>query len=254
MNPRIRVKSRILILDKSLFLLAVLITGIMLMIAVNLLPYIVQNTLVQMLKNYNDTLAIILEVAVSFCILIVGGSSFFAFDMGIDRYFLRLAQSENANFSDIFYYFSFKRIFKLTYFSLRVFLIRAIVFVFCQIPALFMIALLLILLQNSISALVLAVLSVSSVVIFISGIVFYKLISSSLFLMKYYYISAKYLNFSHALASSQQAMQSEASNVFKMTLSFSAWFCSCISIAPISYVWSYYKQSKAVMANLIMGK
>lgn len=254
MNSRIRVKSRILILDKNLFLITVLSTGFLLMLAINLLPYIMQNTLMITLKNHSDIVSNSVELVISFCIFIGSILSFCAFSLGVNRYFLKLAQSEDANIKDIFYYFSVKRIFNVSWFYIRIFTIKAVVFIFCQLPSLVLIILVLLLINNSVSALVLMVLCISIAVLIISGLVFYKLISSSLFLMKYYYISGKFVNFSHALASSQEAMLNEKHTPFALTMSFSAWFLSCVFIIPIAYVWSYYIQSKAVFANLMLGK
>ncbi len=253
MNSMIKLNSKMLIVDKNLFLTLVMLIAIAMAFAISALPYIAKNSLNILLENQNQIYLNVVQLIVSFLILILAISSFSAWNLGLDRYFLKLAQNQNASIKDVFYYFSIKRAFGAVQFSIGLFALKFSIFIFCQLPNIALMLNLIFQLSTQMSVAVGVIISAGIFATFISGFIFYKLITSSFFLVKYFYISNEYTGFLNALSSSQQIMQNSKPSPFSMQLSFTAWFCCCVFIIPTIYVWSYYRQARAVLANEIMG-
>ncbi|MFI3141387.1 MAG: hypothetical protein R3Y27_03645 [Clostridia bacterium] len=252
MNSTIKLKSKMLILDKNLFLTLVMLIALAMAVVISSLPYVAQSFISILLGNQKQFLSVAVQLIVSFVILIFAISSFSAWNLGVDRYFLKSAQLQKASMKDIFYYFSIKRIFPASWFLGRLFLVKLCFFVLCQIPTIILISVMIFQLSTQLSITVGAVLSVGVLASFVSGFIFYKLTTSSFFLMKYSYISGQYKGFLSALSQSGQIMNSSKASPFSMQLSFTAWLFSCVFIIPFVYVWSYYRQARAVLATEIM--
>lgn len=245
MSGEMRLRGRKLIMGSELLFVLTLSVGIMLVFSLSLLPVVYKSEAANLeLNKYINLLASAVMLAVVI-------SSYNALKTGADRYMFKKAQSYSPTAKDIFFYFSPRSFFSLLYVKCRIFLLRAMIFILMNMPC-FMCSVLLFNLSTSrFSLAVTTVLAGGVLVFFISGVYFYLQISSSLFMVKYYYIKGEYVSFRHLIASSQSAMKGRSAELLKLRISFMGWFLSCVFILPVGYVWSYYNQTLSAYADKI---
>lgn len=211
----------------------------------NLLPEIAMQTL----TFFNES-TILLMVSI-----VVIGISFTAFsvsDMGFTRYFLRKAERSGGSVKDLLFYFSPKKAVKLLGFSVRFTLMKILLLLLCFMPFSVNLLIFISLSESSVSLKVSVVMLISALMFFLSGCLFYLEFADSLFLVKYYYAKGEYLTFRQLVSASQSQMKSFRKSLVKLRLSFSLWLIFSLCFFPSGYVFSYYSQSKAVLASEIM--
>lgn len=211
----------------------------------NLLPEIALQTL----TFFNES-TILLMVSI-----VVIGISFTAFsvsDMGFTRYFLRKAERSGGSVKDLFFYFAPEKAIKLLGFSVRFTLMKILLLLLCFMPFSVNLLIFISLSESSVSLKVSVVMLISALMFFLSGCVFYLEFADSLFLVKYYYAKGEYLTFRQLVSASQSQMKSFRKSLVKLRLSFSLWLIFSLCFFPSAYVFSYYSQSKAVLASEIM--
>lgn len=242
MSVKNRLKARKLQIGNTLLVSLSICIAFMLIVILNLIPLIYEKLVATVIDNkfVNLTFSAIILFLV-FCV-------FTAIKLGVCRFFYKRAAELSAGAKDIFYYFSFKKIFQALVFSVRLFCLKVVCFLFCFLPCILTLVLFLKLATNQLSLAIGIVLCVGAVAFAISAALFYNHLTASLFLSNYYFVSGCYLNFRHLIACSQNAMHRNKGELLKLKMSFLGWFFSCVFIFPLFYVVCYYKQSMAVLA------
>ncbi len=252
MISEIRLKGRSLLIGAVPLFSLTLAVCLLLTFSLSLMSLVYRSALLPAVDNYFGNYASYINLFAAAAILLSAVMAYIVLKTGSDRYMLKRAENVHAGTKDIFYYFSPRNFFSLLSVSLRLFLIRFSVFVFLNIPTGLCAFLLLSLSRSRFSAAVSAVLAAGCAAFFISSLWFYMRLTSSLFLVRYYFIKGEYLNFRHLTASSQNAMRGNIKSIRRLKLSFFGWFSLCVLILPIGYVWGYYRQTLAARANEIM--
>lgn len=206
-------------------------------------PYVVEKY-----SDYHRLIGCILS-AVLFLVLFFLRSGL---TLGNKRYFFKRATGKPPSAGDIFYCFRIKNLFSCALYILRISFMKLILLLFAFAPFTLSFIILYSFSMKSVSALVCISLAVTSVLLFLNGIIHYYSFTSSLFLCDYYFISGAYVNFAHIIASSQRMMCTEKKKLRSLKFSFSGWFLISFLIFPLTYVWSYYNQSLAVAAAHFM--
>ena len=70
---------------------------------------------------------------------------------------------------------------------------------------------------------------------------------------KEYYAKGEYITFRQLVSSSQSQMKNRRKTLVKLRLSFLLWVIFSLFFFPSAYVFSYYSQSKAVLAAEFMA-
>lgn len=246
MTSRLRIKGRILLVGNTGLMHLVLATGIMLVLCVNfsVLSYEL------FLKKGNNTL---LDFSVSLFLLVFSTSVYWIMHLGTDRFFLRRSQQMGESAADLFCYFHPVRAAGALIFGAGLLAIRLFYLTVSFIPFGATFYFLIFTAQRGVSILVAASLAVGSVLLFISGAVFYKSISAALFLSKYHYICGDCISFRQIITASYSEMKNRKKLILRLKRSFRGWFLLSLLIFPIGYVWSYYNQTLAVAASEFMG-
>ncbi|MBQ7295905.1 MAG: hypothetical protein IJW86_06895 [Clostridia bacterium] len=252
MVSKIRLMGRSLLIGAVPLFCLTLSVCVLLIFSLGLMPLVYRSSVMSIVNSTFAEKSAYINLAVAAAILFIISMSYSALKTGSDRYMLKKAQKVSAGTKDIFFYFAPKNLFSLLFISFRTSVLRVLVFAFLNIPTVLCSLLLLTLSRSRFSAAVGAVLAAGCAVFFISSFWFYFRLTSSLFLVRYYFIKGEYINFRHLIASSQSAMHGKVNELCKLRLSFLGWFISCIFILPIGYVWGYYKQTMAAWANEIM--
>ncbi len=169
-------------------------------------------------------------------------------NLGADRFLFFRAQKRNVKSGELFFFFKLKNFLSALKLVSLLFLLNSGIFLLCFLP---FFASSFFLLKNiglSFSFKAAVILSLASILFLINGVHFYKSISSYFFLIEYLFIEDNSMKFSELLNISAEIKKGERKLLFKMKLSFIPWFLSCIFLVPLPYVFSYYKQTKAILA------
>ncbi|MBQ7595784.1 MAG: DUF975 family protein [Clostridia bacterium] len=84
-----------------------------------------------------------------------------------------------------------------------------------------------------------------------AGTLFYTVVMQRFFLVPYIRAENPYLKTKEVFRISKKEMNGNLKKTFLMKLSFLPLFISCITVFPVFYVWTYYNQSCALMAQSI---
>lgn len=252
MASELRIKGRILINGNITLLTLVLLCFFGIIFFTNLSVFGYETSLMQKVSSFVGRYDTVLHFAVSTLIFFSVFTFYSTVRLGTHRFFLRRAQKKGAAPKDIFYYMHPLRAVGAFFFMLKITLLKLLVLVFALLPFVCSLLLAIYLLNNNVSAIVLAFLLLGSVAFFFSGMIFYYAVSDSLFLAKYYYIEGKYLSFSHIISSSQHDMKNKTSLLRRVKAGFFGWFLLCLLVFPIGYVWSYYNQTMAIVSDNFM--
>lgn len=252
MMSKIRLQGRSLMEGTVILFCLTFTVSVLLCFSISLMPLVYRSTVLpfisEKVKDFSSYISMFASALMLFFFLMC----YNALKTGADRYMLKKAQNVCAGTKDIFYYFTPGNFISLFALSFRLMLIRITLFLFCNIPTAICVSLLIYLIKLSFSMAVSAVIATGCTVFLISSFYFYLQLSSSLFLVRYYYIKGEYLNFRHLISSSQNAMHSKIKSLCRLKFSFSGWFMLCLLIFPLGYVWGYYKQTLAAYANEII--
>ncbi len=215
-------------------------------LCLNLLPEIALQILTYFEKSTVLILASLAVISMMFVIFSVA-------DMGFTRYFIRKAERSGGSAKDLFFYSSPKKVMKLMAFSLKYNLMKALLFLLCFLPFSANVMIFLSLSETVLSLKVSVVMLISALLFFLSGCQFYGKLADSLFLVKYYYAKGEYLTFRQLVSSSQSQMKNRRKLLVKLRLSFLLWMIFSLCFFSSAYVFSYYSQSKAVLAAEFMA-
>lgn len=246
MSRKIRIKGSILISGNVLLLSLTLATAVVLILSANLSVLLYELAVREKAQVFFGEYGSLINLAVSFAFLLFCFGVYSQIKLGTDRFFLRRAQKKGGTAGDIFYYFHPLRAVGAVAFCLKMFFVKILLLLFSLIPFALSSVILYLLLKSNVSALVAASLFGGCVAFLLSGTVFYKNITLSLFLAKYYFIDGRFISFSHLIGSSQEDMKNRTKTLRRLKLSFFGWFALCLFIFPIGYVWSYYNQTMAL--------
>lgn len=245
-----RLKGRALQIDNSLIMTLSFFTGCFLIFSVNFLPSLYERFLSPVFEAEAFSYVIDFSFSVFFLLILFGAYS--SVRLGTKRYLFRKAVKKKPRAKDIFFYFSPKNFFMAFFYSLRITLIKLLIFIFCLFPSAVCFFMMERFSRQGVSALVCISLAVTALCLCVNGGVFYSLFNSSFFLCDYYFIDGAYVSFRHIVSLSQRYMKGKNTLLTRMKLSFSGWFVLCFLILPVAYVWSYYNQSLAVAAAEFM--
>lgn len=252
MSSKHRIKGRILI-DGYIFLMSLILATVIVITAFsNLCVFVYEMTVMRGGFDFGENSKYV-NFAVSVVFLLFTFMLYSQIKLGTDRFFLRRAQKKGSTAADIFYYFHPFRAVGALSFSVKMLLMRISLFLFMLIPFILCVILLLYLLERDVSALVALTLFAGSLVYLFSALIFYRKITASLFLAKYYFIQGEYISFSHLIASSQSSMSKKRRELAKIRRGFYGWFILCLTLLPVGYVWSYYNQTMAVVGDSFMN-
>ncbi|MGN0448293.1 MAG: hypothetical protein ACI4GC_07090 [Acutalibacteraceae bacterium] len=192
----------------------------------------------------NLILRVVFYVAATFLFLF----SVFSFRSGADRFFLRKAQGQGAKVGDFFYYLSPKRVVELFRFYLNFYIRKLILVLLCFTPFVISDVTLYLLVRNGDFSLnVTILLSLMNLLFLLNGMFFYYRFSVFLLISRFCFAGGKYLSQKHLFSVALHESEDIRKKLFKMRLSFSGWFLSCLLILPIGFVWGYFKQSVAAV-------
>ncbi|MBQ8504047.1 MAG: hypothetical protein IJ491_07210 [Clostridia bacterium] len=252
MTSKLRLRGSMLISGNIGLLTLTMITAVVIIFSANLSVLLyemaLRNGAWQFFGEYGD----IINLAVASAILLFSFSVYSQIKLGTDRFFLRRAQKKGGTAGDIFYYFHPLRAVGAIAFCLKMLFLKTFLLLISLVPCILSFAVLYLLLKSNVSALVAVCLFAGCVTFLLSGIVFYKNITLSFFLAKYYFIDGSFISFSHLIGSSQQDMKSRNKSLRRLKMSFFGWFALCFLIFPIGYVWSYYNQTMALAGATFM--
>ncbi len=252
MHKKLKIKGSILLSGNVAIMILTLATAVVLILSSNLFVLIYEIGMKSRVSELYGSRGVYIEFAVSFMLLFFCYSIYRRIKLGTDRFFLRRAQKKGGSARDIFYYFHPLRAADAMIFSLKLLFLRSALFTVALLPFALSCALLFTLIQSNVSLIVAVGLSSGCIAFFISGTVFYKNMSRSLFLSEYYYIDGKFVSFKNLISGSQEDMKKQIKTLRRLKYSFSGWFFLCLFILPIGYVWSYYKQTLAIAAATFM--
>ncbi len=252
MPSKHRIKGRILI-DGYVFLMSLILATVIVITALsNLCVFAYEMAVIRGGFSFGENSKYV-NLAVSVVFLLFTFMLYSQIKLGTDRFFLRRAQKKGSTAADIFYYFHPIRAVGAFGFSVKMLFLKLSLLLFMLIPFALCVITLLSLLQKNVSALVALTLFVGSLVYLASALIYYRKLTCSLFLAKYYYIQGEYICFAHLTASSQSAMKNKTKELAKIRRSFYGWFILCILLFPVGYVWSYYNQTMAVAGDSFMN-
>jgi hypothetical protein len=175
-----------------------------------------------------------------------------AISMGTDRFMLKRSQNIIAGAGDIFYYFNLKKLFSLCCFNFLLGLRKLFILLFLSVPAVICAFVFYTLSDNGFSAAVCIIFAAFTVIFIAAELIAYVHISDTFFMTRYMFIKGEYFDFKHLFAVSQQEMVTHIKRLRHLRISFTGWFVLSILIFPLPYVWGYYRQSKACLAQEIM--
>ncbi len=252
MHKKLKIKGAILLSGNVGIMILTLATAVVLILSANFSVVLYE---IGMKNRFAELLPegeVYIEFAVSFMLLFFCYSIYRRIKLGADRFFLRRAQKKGGSAKDIFYYFHPLRAADAIIFSLKLLCLRFALFTVAFLPFALSCALFFTLIKSNVSLVVAMGLSAGCIAFFISGTVFYKNMSRSLFLSEYYYIDGKFVSFKNLISGSQEDMKKQIKTLRRLKNSFGGWFFLCLFILPIGYVWSYYKQTLALAAATFM--
>lgn len=245
-----RLKGRALQIDNTLIMTLAFFTVGFLILLINFLPSLYERFLAPAFEAESFSSVIDFSFSLLFLLILFGAYS--SVRLGAKRYLFRKAVKKKPRAGDIFFYFSPKNYFTSFFYSLRVALIKLLIFIFCFFPSAVCFFMVNRFSRQGVSALVCISLTVTALCLLVNGGVFYSLFNSSFFLCDYYFIDGAYVSFRHLISLSQSYMKGKNSLLTRMKLSFVGWFVFCIFVLPVPYVWGYYNQSLAVAAAEFM--
>ncbi len=252
MVSKLRIKGSILLSGNTGLLILTLATAVVIVLSANLSVIVYEVALRHHVHRIFGEYENVVNLVLSFLILVFCLSVYSCVRLGTDRFLLRRAQKKGGTAGDIFYYFHPLRAVGAVSFTFKMLIIKLILVIVSFLPFAVSCILIYNLLKSNVSLLVACFMAVGCLAFFASGIVFYKEITLSFFLAPYYFIEGRYISFSHLVASSQKDMQSTKKALRKLKMSFIGWFLLCAFIFPIGYVWSYYKQTMALAGATFM--
>lgn len=252
MAEKIRLKGRGLLVGAVPLSYLTFAVRTMLVFSLSLLPVAYKSVLMPHLFEWLGDKTRYVSLGFSFILIALIYMSYMALKVGSDRYMLKKAENVHADTKDIFFYFKPKSLIALFGFSFRLFIVKFIILLFFNLPTIFCAFLIAYLSKATFSAAVTVTLSFGCFAFLLNALNYYFKITSSMFLMKYYFIKGEFLNFKHLMASSQNAMKGRSLEIRKIKKSFIGWFVSCLFLLPIGYVWGYYNQTLAAYAQEIM--
>ena len=214
--------------------------------SLNLIPMVYLTAIRPMLSDFRRESAI--TAILSLVLLIISVAVYSCLSFGTDRFMLKRAENTIAGAGDIFYYFAPKRFFRLCAFTLKFGSFKLLIFLLLSLPFVICAYILYTLSVGGFSALVCWAFAVFSLVFLFLAIGTFLKINDTFFLVRYRFIRGDYLNFRHLLSQSQQDMSDRIVKLRRLKGSFIGWFLLCLLVAPIPYVWCYYRQTKACFA------
>lgn len=252
MHKKLKIKGAILLSGNVTVMILTLATAVVLILSANFSVLLYDIGMKNRFVEPFGERGVYIDFAVSLIMLFFCYSIYRRIKLGADRFFLRRAQKKGGSARDIFYYFHPLRAVDATLFSLKLLFLRSALLTVALLPFVLSCALLFNLVKNNVSLIVALGLSVGCIAFLISGTVFYKNMSRSLFLCEYYYIDGNFVSFKNLIGGSQEDMKKQIKTLRRIKNSFSGWFLLCLLIVPIGYVWSYYKQTLALAAASFM--
>ncbi len=245
-----RLKGRALQIDNTLIMTLAFFTGCFLILLINFLPSLYERFIAAAFEAEPFSSAIDFSFSLFFLLILFG--VFSSVRLGAKRFFFRKAVKQKPGARDIFYYFLPKNYFKSFFYSLRIALIKLMIFLFCLFPSAVCFFMVERFSRQGVSALVCISLTLTALCLSVNGGVFYSLFNSSFFLCDYCFIDGACISFRQIISLSQRNMKGKNTLLTRMKLSFVGWFAFCIFVLPVPYVWGYYNQSLAVVAAEFM--
>ncbi len=245
-----RLKGRALQIDNNLIMTLSFFTGALLIFLVNFLPSLYERFISGIFEA--ETFSYVTDFLFSALFLLIFFGAYSSVRLGAKRYLFRKAVKKKPGAKDIFFYFSPKNFFTSFFYSLRISVIKLLIFLFCSFPSAVCFLMVVRFSRQGVSALVCISLTVTALCLLVNGGVFYFLFNSSFFLCDYYFIDGACVSFRHLISCSQRDMRGKNTLLTRMKLSFIGWFAFCLLLLPVPYVWGYYNQSLAVAAAEFM--
>lgn len=252
MSEKIRLKGRGLLVGAVPLSYLTFAVRTMLVFSLSLLPAAYKSAFMPFLFEWIGDKVRYVSLGFSLILIALIYMSYMALKVGSDRYMLKKAENVHADTKDIFFYFKPKSFIALAAFCVRVVIVKFLILLLLNLPTMLCAFLIAYLSQSVFSAAVTATLSFGCLAFLLNALRYYFKVTSSMFLMKYYFIKGEFINFKHLMASSQNAMKARGSEICKIKKSFIGWFVSCLFLLPIGYVWGYYNQTLAAYACEIM--
>lgn len=170
------------------------------------------------------------------------------FRLGCERWFLLSAKGEKAGIKEVFYYFNFQGLAKSVSAFLLCFFKKCAALILFLFPSVCLFSVLYFSLkEGEISLTVSYALSVCSLLLFLTGVLFYFFYSSRFFAYYDVIISNEKIKPQSAFEKSLEITEGAYAKICIFRLSFLPWLLLCMLIFPAFYVWGYYRESKTML-------
>ncbi len=168
------------------------------------------------------------------------------------RYFLRRAQSKPVDAGDLFYYLKPRNFISAAAYLAVYSFIKILCFFLCFFPSVALLYGTYALSEEELSLRVTIVSLLGVAVLTVAGGVCYSALTSGLFLCDCLFVKEKRITMGEIFELSQKMMKSNGKKLTALRFSFIGWFLLCLLVVPVWYVYPYYRQTMAVLANDIM--
>ena len=253
MLSSIRTKAAELVKGKKKIYTLLALDVISLILCVNLLPILYENSLAIFVKINTPEYEHLINFIAASVMLFLACALRFSFVSSAGRYFYKRAMGENTDIGDVFYYLSFDVFVTNFLFRLKLSLAKLVCFTFCFLPLTSVFFFLYRTAYSGASVLVIVVMTFTAVIFLITGIIYYCKFSSLLFLCPYIFYVDNSKSFFEIVSESQGIMKKRVKSLNKIRVSFIPSFILCVFLVPAIYVWSVYNQTKAVAARCFLG-
>lgn len=250
MNGKIKIFSKANMLDQNLRLSLVLVITVLLSIFLN-------NTFIlgEFLSRMPVLSVYFSPVVKRLLISLIGIASYIAlvpFNYGRDIWFYENARKNKLSPGKLFSFYSVRKSFGAIKITLAVQLRKILITFLFLLPCVAVGGYLVFALRQGIGQLIFISLSVSSIVLGITGFFFSFVFCQRYFLAPYLYFENEPCKANEIVALSGKIMEKKCFETAMLKLSFFPWWLLCVLVFPAVYVYPYYKLSISFKAITIL--
>ncbi len=251
MNGKIKIFSKANMLDQNLKMTLVLVITALISIILNN-TFVLGEILLQQpqINLYTEP-----EIK-DFILVMIGVISYviiMPFNYGRDIWFYENARKNKLSIKKLFSYYSVKKFVGAIKITFSVQLRKFFATFLFMIPSFVLGGYLLYSLRQGIGQWILIVLSVSVILLSVTGAFFAFVISQRYFLSSYLWYENEPCKVNEIIRLSTQIMENKCFETAMLKLSFFPWWLLCVLIFPTVYVYPYYKLSISFKAITILS-
>ncbi len=251
MNGKIKIFSKANMLDQNLKMTLVLVITALISIILN-------NTFVlgELLLQFPKINVYMVPTLKDFILIMLGVVSYVSimpFNYGRDIWFYENARKNKLQLKKLFSYYNVKKSLGAIKITFSVQLRKFFATLLFMIPSFTLGGYLIFSLRQGIGQLILIVLSVSVILLSVTGAFFSFVFSQRYFLAPYLFYENEPCKVNEIIKLSTQIMENKCFETAMLKLSFFPWWLLCVLIFPTVYVYPYYKLSISFKAITILA-